>query len=165
MVAYSGPFTSSFRTKMDQEWQRIINDINSEYQQVKSITDDILPRSTKGTISLRAYLGEEVKIQLWNICGLPKDDTSIENGIIIDKARRWPLMIDPQNQASQFIKQLGREQGDKSFETVKINDPSLMKTIEKSISFGMWVLVENVGRDIDPSLDPVLASRTLQGTI
>jgi dynein heavy chain len=41
------------------------------------------------------YLGEPVKIQTWNIAGLPKNDTSIENGIIIDKSRRWPLMIDP----------------------------------------------------------------------
>lgn len=41
------------------------------------------------------FLGDPVKIQYWNICGLPKDDTSIENGIIIDKSRRWPLMIDP----------------------------------------------------------------------
>ena len=40
-----------------------------------------------------------------------------------------------------------------------------MKTIEKSISFGVWVLVENVGREIDPSLDPILASRTLTGSI
>ncbi len=46
------------------------------------------------------FLGEPVKIQMWNICGLPRDDCSIENGIIIDKSRRWPLMIDPQMQAN-----------------------------------------------------------------
>jgi dynein heavy chain len=42
------------------------------------------------------FLGDPIKIQHWNVCGLPKDDTSIENGIMIDKSRRWPLMIDPQ---------------------------------------------------------------------
>lgn len=42
-----------------------------------------------------SFLGEPIKIQSWNIAGLPKDDTSTENGIIIDKGRRWPLMIDP----------------------------------------------------------------------
>jgi len=41
------------------------------------------------------FMGVPVKIQSWNIAGLPKDDTSIENGIIIDKSRRYPLMIDP----------------------------------------------------------------------
>jgi dynein heavy chain len=39
---------------------------------------------------------------------LPKDDNSTENGIIIDKTRRWPLMIDPQNQANKFIKNLSK---------------------------------------------------------
>lgn len=44
---------------------------------------------------MRGFLGVPVKIQGWNIAGLPKDDTSTENGIIIDNGRRWPLMIDP----------------------------------------------------------------------
>jgi len=35
-------------------------------------------------VSMRSFLGEPVKIQQWNINGLPKDDTSIENGIIIE---------------------------------------------------------------------------------
>ena len=43
-----------------------------------------------------------------NILGLPKDNTSIENGIIIDKSRRWPLMIDPQKQANKFIKNFSK---------------------------------------------------------
>jgi dynein heavy chain len=33
---------------------------------------------------MTAFLGDQVKIQSWNIAGLPKDDNSIENGIIID---------------------------------------------------------------------------------
>lgn len=48
-------------------------------------------------ITMSQFLGVPVKIQSWNIAGLPKDDTSTENGIIIDKSRRYPLMIDPQN--------------------------------------------------------------------
>lgn len=35
-------------------------------------------------------------IRVWNIAGLPVDAYSIENAIIVDKARRWALMIDPQ---------------------------------------------------------------------
>lgn len=59
-------------------------------------------------INMRGFLGDPVKIQAWNIAELPKDDNSTENGIIIDKARRWPLMIDPQNQANKFIKNLSK---------------------------------------------------------
>lgn len=47
---------------------------------------------------MREFLGNDVKIQAWTgVYGLPKDLTSIENGIIIDCSKRWPLMIDPQN--------------------------------------------------------------------
>lgn len=80
MVSYSGCFTANFRESMEQEWITQLQELQIQY--------------TAG-IRMISYLGEPVKIQTWNIAGLPKNDTSIENGIIIDKSRRWPLMIDP----------------------------------------------------------------------
>lgn len=38
------------------------------------------------------------QVRAWTIAGLPTDNVSVENGIIVSKARRWPLMIDPQGQ-------------------------------------------------------------------
>ena len=46
--------------------------------------------------SLMGTLGDPVKIRQWQIAGLPKDQFSVDNGIIVTNARRWPLMIDPQ---------------------------------------------------------------------
>lgn len=46
--------------------------------------------------SMTLTLGDPVKIRAWNIFGLPVDNFSVENGIIVFSARRWPLMIDPQ---------------------------------------------------------------------
>ena len=34
--------------------------------------------------------------------GLPVDAFSIDNGIIVNNTRRWPLMIDPQGQANKW---------------------------------------------------------------
>ena len=34
-------------------------------------------------------LGEPIKIRAWNIAGLPTDSFSIDNGVIVDNARRW----------------------------------------------------------------------------
>lgn len=58
---------------------------------------------------MRSFLGVPVIIQQWNIAGLPKDDTSTENGLIIFKSKRWPLMIDPQTQANKFIRNMGKD--------------------------------------------------------
>lgn len=38
---------------------------------------------------------EDVTIRDWNIAGLPSDNLSIENGVMVYNALRWPLMIDP----------------------------------------------------------------------
>lgn len=35
-----------------------------------------------------------------DVKGLPKDDFSTENGVMVTRGSRWPLMIDPQGQVS-----------------------------------------------------------------
>jgi len=51
-------------------------------------------------------LSDPVKIRSWQIAGLPKDNLSVENGVIVQYSRRWPLFIDPQGQANRWIKNL-----------------------------------------------------------
>lgn len=56
--------------------------------------------------SLIDVLGDPVSIRDWNIAGLPVDSFSVENGIIVTQARRWPLMIDPQGKQQTLIESL-----------------------------------------------------------
>ena len=109
--------------------------------------------------SLSKTLGEAIKIRAWNIAGLPTDAFSIDNGVIVDNARRWPLMIDPQGQANKWVKNSERE---RNLQVVKLTQPDYMRTLENCIQFGTPVLIENVGEELDPSLEPLLLKQTFK---
>ena len=47
----------------------------------ETVTKKGIPRSSD--FSIIATLGEAVQIRTWNIAGLPTDDFSVQNGIII----------------------------------------------------------------------------------
>ena len=51
-------------------------------------------------------MADPTKVREWNIQGLPSDSFSTENGCIVTRGRRWPLMVDPQGQAIKWIKNM-----------------------------------------------------------
>lgn len=103
--------------------------------------------------SLAAVLGEAIQIRSWTIYGLPNDSLSIDNAFIMTYARRWPLMIDPQGQANKWIRKL---EASNSLVVIKLTDGDFMRKLENSVQFGLPVLLENVGEELDPALEPLL---------
>ena len=148
MVAYSGPFTSEYRQELESSW-------------IDGLTAQSI-RFSPGT-SMRNFLGNPVEIQQWNIFGLPKDDTSTENGIIINVSRRWALMVDPQTQANKYIKNMAREHPG-GFDIVKPSESekTVTQKLEMAIQYGRWILYENVGKELDPLLEPILLKQTIK---
>lgn len=137
-VAYLGAFTVDYRQSLVKEWNVYCMKLG-------------IPCSQQ--FSLVSTLGEPVTIRAWNIAGLPVDNFSVENGIIATKARRWPLMIDPQGQANKWVKNM--ERGNR-LQVIKFTDSNYVRVLENAITFGTPVILENVGEDIEAVIDPVL---------
>ncbi|XP_029397555.1 dynein heavy chain 12, axonemal [Mus pahari] len=144
VIAYLGAFTSGFRQECTEDWSRLCKEKR-------------FPCSEE--FSLSKTLGDPVKIRAWNIAGLPTDAFSIDNGVIVNNSRRWPLMIDPQGQANKWIK---NSEKDNQLSVIKLSDTDYMRTLENCIQFGTPLLLENVGEDLDPSLEPLLLKQTFK---
>lgn len=137
-VAYLGTFTKEFRDEIISDWTRTTK------QQGIKCSDDI---------KLSQVFGDPVRIRDWILYGLPNDSFSIDNAIILDNTKRWPLMIDPQGQANKFVKSMEK---DKKLQVIKLTDSDYMRTLENAIQFGIPVLLENIGEELDPILEPLL---------
>eukprot|EP01029_Cantina_marsupialis_P009143 TRINITY_DN2137_c0_g4_i1.p1 TRINITY_DN2137_c0_g4~~TRINITY_DN2137_c0_g4_i1.p1 ORF type:complete len:4119 (-),score=1448.16 TRINITY_DN2137_c0_g4_i1:93-12449(-) len=140
-IAYLGAFTMEFRETLVKKWQGVLKQLD-------------LPH-TDGC-DLRMTLADPVQVRAWNIAGLPTDFSSVENGIIMDKARRWPLLIDPQGQANRYIKNMGREAAENGMDVIRLTEKNFLRSLENGVRFGKWVLLENILESLDAALEPIL---------
>lgn len=142
IIAYLGVFLKDYRDECTTSWASMLNEFH-----IKSTEN----------VSIRAVLGDPVKIREWQIQGLPSDDFSTDSAIIQDYSDRWNLFVDPQMQANIWLK--GRHRED-----VKVIKPTqdakiMSRTLENAISLGTPVIFEDATETFDPMLDPLLAKQ------
>ncbi|XP_072163343.1 dynein axonemal heavy chain 10-like [Diadema setosum] len=138
-LSYVGAFTWDFRNKMVyNDWQIDIKEreipISDPYKVENLLTDD-------------------VEISKWGSEGLPPDELSIQNGILTTRASRFPLCIDPQQQALNWIK---KKEEPNNLKVCTFNDPDFLKQLELAIKYGFPFLFQDVDEYIDPVIDNVL---------
>lgn len=143
-VTYCGPFNSEFRDK-----------INFEHF-LKDVHERNVPASER--VNLVEFLVDEGTIGEWSLEGLPNDDLSIQNGIMVTRSSRYPLMIDPQGQALVWIKSREHERisRESSMCVTTLGNKMLKDQLECTMSQGLCLIIESVENEIDPLLDPVL---------
>ena len=77
------------------------------------------------------------------------------------KSSRWPLMIDPQIQANNWIKNM---QKDSNMVILRPNKPAkeIEMKLENAIQVGVPLLLENIGQNIDTIFEPVLQKKLIK---
>lgn len=142
VIAYLAPLTMHFRSDCMTEWHVYCQGLKIPCSDNYSFID---------------VLGSEIKIQSWNLDGLPRDNFSAENSIIMDNSSRYTLFIDPQEQANKWIKQMERKN---RLQVVKFSQAGYMKVLETCIEFGNPALIENVLEDVEAPIDSILQKNT-----
>jgi len=144
IIAYLGAFTGRYRQETVTSWIELM-----KAHEVKASKE----------FALRTVIGDEVVIRQWVIDKLPNDQVSIENALILYTSRRWPLMIDPQLQANQWVR---KANADKKLKVMRLTQGNYARVLESAISFGEPALLENVAETLDPLLEPLLQKATFK---
>ncbi len=138
LIGYLGPFTGSYRKEMNNDWLEWIKD-----NKVPHLDD----------FSLSKVGGDPLEIRSWTLNALPTDGVSIDNALMTKLCNHWPLLIDPQIQPNKWIKNIEKSN---NLIVMKFSDPNLIKKMQTAITSGYSVLIEDVGEELEPSIDPIL---------
>ncbi|KAB7503494.1 Dynein heavy chain, cytoplasmic, partial [Armadillidium nasatum] len=143
-LAYGGYFDQQFRQNLFTNWCTHLLQANIQF---------------RPDIARTEYLSNPDERLRWQASALPTDELCTENAIMLKRFNRYPLIIDPSGQATEFIMNEFKE---KKITKTSFLDDSFRKNLESALRFGNPLLVQDV-ENYDPILNPVL-NRELRRT-
>ncbi|XP_069493861.1 cytoplasmic dynein 1 heavy chain 1 [Ambystoma mexicanum] len=136
-IAYAGYFDQQMRQNLFTTWSHHLQQANIQFR-----TD----------IARTEYLSNADERLRWQASSLPADDLCTENAIMLKRFNRYPLIIDPSGQATEFIM---NEYKERKITRTSFLDDAFRKNLESALRFGNPLLVQDV-ESYDPILNPVL---------
>lgn len=94
-MTYCGPLTEIYRQNLVGLWTSAVKDLKITLSDKFNFID---------------VVGDRLKLRSWYNKGLPADDTSSENAILVMRGLNWPMLIDPQLQANKWLKKIKAEE-------------------------------------------------------
>ena len=87
-LTYTGFFDHFYRQFLNAEWRYFVEQIGLKNRQELSFTE---------------FLSKPTDRLQWQVQELPNDELCIENAIILKRYNRYPLIIDPSDQALKYV--------------------------------------------------------------
>jgi dynein heavy chain 1, cytosolic len=87
-LTYTGFFDHFYRQFLNSEWRYFLDQIGLKY---------------RNDLSYMEFLSKPTDRLQWQVQELPNDELCIENAIILKRYNRYPLIIDPSDQALKYI--------------------------------------------------------------
>jgi dynein heavy chain 1 len=143
-MAYAGYYDQHMRQSLFTTWCNHMQQANIQF---------------RSDIARVEYLSNADERLRWQANALPSDDLCVENAIMLKRFNRYPLIIDPSGQATDYIM---KEYSDKKITKTSFLDDAFRKNLESALRFGNPLLVQDV-ENYDPILNPVL-NRELRRT-
>ena len=140
-LSYCGAFNQTFRETLVHS--SIVNDLREKK----------LPQTSN--FSVRNFLVDDGITGDWAMQGLPSDSLSIDNGILVTRASRYPLLIDPQGQGLTWVSQREKDRIP-NFGILMMDNSRLRDHIEYAMAEGKALIIQGIEEEIDPLLDPLL---------
>ncbi|XP_050507714.1 dynein axonemal heavy chain 5 [Diabrotica virgifera virgifera] len=137
-LSYCGPYNQEFRANLVKTWMDILQKHTIPYTVNLNITNMLVENSV---------------ISEWTLQGLPNDELSVQNALIVTKSRSYPLLIDPQTQGKLWIK---NKEANNNLQITSLNHKYFRTHLEDCLSLGKPLLIEDIDVDLDPVLDNVL---------
>jgi dynein heavy chain 1, cytosolic len=137
LMAYGGYYDQAMRNSLFNTWVSHLQSTNIKF---------------KEDLARIEYLSNADERMNWQASSLPTDDLCIENAIMLKRFNRYPLIIDPSGQATEFILNMYK---DRKITKTSFLDNSFRKNLESALRFGNPILIQDV-ENYDPILNPVL---------
>lgn len=151
IISYAGPFDGAYRVKLLRQFKRLMSDC-----------DEII---CSGSYSFLDVMGDPLELKEWTRFGLPSDEESQTSALISQNSLKWPLMIDPQKQASTWLKNMFKHDEDFMVVPSSLPEPQKLAALKMALTNGNVVLLENVSEVLDSALEPILNRQFFENKI
>jgi len=101
---------------------------------------------------LKKFLCSESELLTWKAEGLPSDQLSVENSIVILESLDSVLLVDPSNRASDWLK---KHMSKQKLEVINQQDANFTTQLELAVRFGKTLVIQEMD-SIEPILYPIM---------